>query len=79
MDPRFIDTHNRPTLAQTFQQDGTPDRLTVVVNHLKSKGSACAGDPDTGDGRTGKLLEHLVPAAERLVAWLATGRPDGQR
>ena len=38
MDPRFVDTMNRPSLAQTFQQNSTGERLTVVVNHLKSKG-----------------------------------------
>ena len=52
IDPRFIDTLNRPSLAQTFEKTATGARLTVVVNHLKSKGSDCnaVGDPDTGDG-----------------------------
>ena len=40
-DPRFIDTRNRPTLAQTFEENSTGARFTVAVNHLKSKGSAC--------------------------------------
>ncbi len=38
-DPRFIDTKSRPALAQTFQDLATGGRFTVVVNHLKSKGS----------------------------------------
>ena len=71
VDPRFIDTRNRPTLAQTFQQNGTPDKLTVAVNHLKSKGSACSGDPDTGDG-AGNCNITRTQAAEALVDWLAT-------
>ena len=46
VDPRFIDTRNRPSLAQTFDADGG-GRFTVVVNHLKSKGSDCGGAPTT--------------------------------
>jgi predicted extracellular nuclease len=55
----FSDTdpvNNRPTLAQTFSRSG--ERFTLVVNHLKSKGSCPqAGDPDAagntdiGDGQ----------------------------
>jgi uncharacterized protein len=33
------DPRNRPALAQTFLENDTGGRLTVVVNHLKSKGS----------------------------------------
>ena len=42
-DPRFDTTRNRPSLAQTFQDNKTGRKLTVDVNHLKSKGSACDG------------------------------------
>jgi Ca2+-binding RTX toxin-like protein len=45
--------------------------LTVAVNHLKSKGSACAGDPDLGDGQGNCNLTRLG-AAEALVDWLAS-------
>jgi predicted extracellular nuclease len=69
VDPRFDDTRSRPALAQTFKTRG--GRLTVVVNHLKSKGSACAGDPDTGDG-SGNCNLTRTAAAEALVDWLAT-------
>ncbi len=79
-DPRFIDTLNRPSLAQTFTQNATGQKLTVVVNHLKSKGSACPGDPDTGDGQGNCNLTRTAAAAA-LVDWLATdptgsGDPD---
>jgi hypothetical protein len=81
-DPRFIDTKNRPTLAQTFQVNTTGARFTVVVNHLKSKGSDCndVGDPDLGDGQ-GNCSQTRRAAAEALVDWLATdptgsGDPD---
>ena len=40
----------RPALAQTFQQNSNGARFTAVVNHLKSKGSACDA-PDAGDGQ----------------------------
>jgi len=82
VDPDFIDTLNRPSLAQTFQRNATGARLTVVVNHLKSKGSDCnaVGDPDTGDGQ-GNCNRTRTKAAQALVDWLATdptasGDPD---
>ena len=70
-DPRFLDTRNRPSLAQTFQDKATGERFTVVVNHFKSKGSACSGDPDTGDGQ-GECNLTRSDAAKALVDWLAT-------
>lgn len=73
VDSRFIDTKNRPTLAQTFQDNLTGNVFTLAVNHLKSKGSACddVGDPDTGDG-SGNCNLTRTAAAEALVDWLAT-------
>jgi uncharacterized protein len=72
-DPRFVDTKSRPSLAQTFEVNATGARLTVVVNHLKSKGSDCndIGDPDLGDGQ-GNCSQTRRAAAEALVDWLAT-------
>lgn len=81
-DPRFIDTKSRPALAQTFEDLSTGARFTVVVNHLKSKGSDCVdvGDPDLGDGQ-GNCSATRTLAAQALVDWLATdptgsGDPD---
>jgi len=81
-DPRFIDTKSRPALAQTFEDLSNGARFTVVVNHLKSKGSACddVGDPDAGDGQ-GNCNGTRTSAAQALVDWLATdptgsGDPD---
>ena len=73
VDPRFIDTKNRPALAQTFRTTDTGGVFTAVVNHLKSKGSDCddVGDPDTGDG-AGNCNLTRTAAAEALVDWLAT-------
>ncbi|MGH2491808.1 MAG: ExeM/NucH family extracellular endonuclease, partial [Candidatus Limnocylindria bacterium] len=78
MDPRFVDTLNRPALAHTFEHVLTGQTLTVVVNHLKSKGSACVGDPDIGDGQ-GNCNQTRTAAAAALVDWLAsdpTGSDD---
>ena len=79
---RFLDTKNRPALAQTFARSGSTAAVTVVVNHLKSKGSDCAdvGDPDLGDGAGNCNLTRQA-AAQALVDWLATdptgsGDPD---
>ncbi|MET0684557.1 MAG: ExeM/NucH family extracellular endonuclease [Solirubrobacteraceae bacterium] len=73
VDPRFIDTKNRPALAQTFRTADTGGVFTAVINHLKSKGSDCddVGDPDTGDG-AGNCNLTRTAAAEALVDWLAT-------
>jgi predicted extracellular nuclease len=76
VDPTFLDTKNRPTLAQSFE---TPlgSRFTVAVNHLKSKGSSCddVGDPDIGDGQ-GNCNLTRTNAATALTNWLA-GDPTG--
>ena len=82
VDPRFIDTRSRPALAQTFEENATGARFTVIVNHLKSKGSGCAdiGDPDVGDGQ-GNCNVTRTNAAKALVDWAASdptgsGDPD---
>ncbi len=76
VDPRFDDTRNRPMLTQTFDTaTGAAERFTVSVNHLKSKGSACSGDPDTGDGQ-GNCNGTRTAAAEAIVDYLA-GDPTG--
>jgi predicted extracellular nuclease len=77
VDPRFIDTKNRPVLAQTFRSNATGGIVTVAVNHLKSKGTDCndIGDPDTGDG-SGNCNLTREAAAEALVDWLGTDPTD---
>ncbi|HBX68125.1 MAG TPA: hypothetical protein DEH25_01720 [Chloroflexi bacterium] len=73
VDPRFVDTKNRPALAQSFMDRSTGGIFTVAVNHLKSKGSDCndLGDPDLGDGAGNCNLTRTL-AAQALVDWLAT-------
>jgi uncharacterized protein len=82
VNPQFLDTKNRPTLAQTFRQISTGAKFTIAINHLKSKGSPCndIGDPDTNDGQ-GNCNQTRTKAATALVNWLATdptgsGDPD---
>ena len=81
VDPRFDDGKNRPALAQTF---ATPagERVTVAVNHLKSKGSDCndVGDPNLGDGQ-GNCNLTRTRATLAMIDWLAgdptsSGDPD---
>jgi predicted extracellular nuclease len=63
---------NRPAIAQTFQELATGARFTVVVNHLKSKGSGCgASDDDTTTGQGNCNLTRTL-AAQELTEWLAT-------
>ncbi|MCA9941851.1 MAG: ExeM/NucH family extracellular endonuclease [Ardenticatenaceae bacterium] len=73
VDSRFNDDKNRPALAQSFVENSTNGIFTVVVNHLKSKGSACddVGDPDLGDGAGNCNITRML-AAEAMVDWLAT-------
>ena len=82
VDARFDDERNRPALAQTFELAANAARLTVIVNHLKSKGSDCVedGDPNTGDGQ-GNCNLTRTRAAAALADWAATdptgsGDPD---
>ena len=70
VDSRFIDTLNRPVLAQVFEDNFTGETFVVAVNHLKSKGSACPDDPDLLDGQGNCNLTRKA-AAEALVDWLA--------
>ena len=82
VDPTFIDTRNRPALAQTFEEKAGGEKFTAAINHLKSKGSACddMGDPDVGDGQ-GTCNKTRTAAAKAEAEWLATdptgsGDPD---
>ena len=70
---------NRPALAQAFEEFETGERFIVVVNHLKSKGSAC-DEPAALDGQ-GNCNAVRTAAANVMTAWLAanpsgTGDPD---
>lgn len=80
IDPRFNTLRNRPALAQTFEENATGARFTVIVNHLKSKGSGCGvGDDDTTTGQ-GNCNGTRTLAAQALADWAAadpTGTGEG--
>src|SRR5690606_12131230 len=74
--PEFVDPNNsgtpknRPALAQTFMDYDSGGVFTAVVNHLKSKGSACgAGDDDPEQGNCNLTR---APSAQVRADWLAT-------
>jgi len=76
VDPRYDDSSNRPALAHSFRHADV-GTLTVIVAHLKSKGSSCAddGDPDIGDGQ-GNCNRTREDAAAALADWAVT-EPTG--
>jgi predicted extracellular nuclease len=75
--------HNRPPLAQTFQQISNGEKFTFIVNHFKSKGGTCpgsGGDADSGDGQ-GCFNATRVAQANALLTFIqqrktAAGDPD---
>ena len=73
VDARFNDARNRPALAQSFEVDATGAVLTVIVTHLKSKGSSCDedGDPNLDDGQA-NCSRTRTDAAEAIADWLST-------
>ncbi|MET0860137.1 MAG: ExeM/NucH family extracellular endonuclease [Microbacterium sp.] len=76
-DARWLDDFNRPGLTQSFT-DAAGATFTVVINHLKSKGSDCnaVGDPVDPNGQ-GNCNGVRTQAASALADWLATD-PTGQ-
>lgn len=78
IDPAWSDERNRPGLTQRFASTETGEEFVVSVNHLKSKGSACAESPDLGDGQ-GNCSAVRTAAATALTTWLnTTVAPDGR-
>lgn len=75
--------NNRPPMAQTFKVNSNGAKFSLIVNHLKSKGSCGggAGNTDSGDGQgcwnltrvqqATRLATYFIPA---VVA--ASGDPD---
>ncbi|MEM8505022.1 MAG: ExeM/NucH family extracellular endonuclease [Cyanobacteria bacterium P01_D01_bin.1] len=62
---------NRAALAATFEEKATGAKVTVAVNHFKSKGSVSPGpgNTDAGDG-AGNNNAIRLQAAQALDAWL---------
>jgi hypothetical protein len=64
------DINNRPPIAQTFKVNGNGAKFSLIVNHLKSKGSCGggAGNTDSGDGQ-GCWNATRVEQAQRLATY----------
>ncbi|PSU48805.1 endonuclease/exonuclease/phosphatase [Photobacterium frigidiphilum] len=62
--------YQRDTLTPTFKINGTEEKITVAVNHLKSKGSTCWEDVQTGkqldSDKQGSCENFRVSAAFHL-------------
>ncbi len=70
LDPmNYGEAKNRPALAQTFTEIATGESVTVVVNHLKSKGSECGASDDDPEAGSCNLTRTM--AAQILADWLA--------
>ncbi len=70
VDPNSIGPKNRPAIAQTFREIASGEEFTVVVNHLKSKGSGCGAGDD--DPQQGSCNDTRTKAAQALANWLET-------
>jgi predicted extracellular nuclease len=81
-----LDEMSRPALAQTFRDIATGGSFTVVVNHLKSRGSPCdtllpRDEVQDDDPVQGNCSLTRTLGAQALVDWLVTdptgsGDPD---
>ena len=71
--PAWDDSLHRPGLTQTFGSVETGEKFTVVVNHLKSKGSACPTGNDPQQGNCNGPRRPRRPGARDV----AGDRPDG--
>lgn len=72
IDSRFNDDRNRPALVQSFELISNGAVLTIVVNHLKSKGSSCEADGDANlSNGQGNCNQTRTNAAIAIADWLA--------
>jgi hypothetical protein len=75
VDARFIDTRSRPALIQVWRELATNATFTTVLNHLKSKGSACTpDDPDAGDGQVCGIGGDSASCCAVAVVWQRPGQ-----
>ena len=63
--------HNRPPMAQTFRLISNNEKMSVIVNHFKSKScsSAAGADLDQGDGQ-GCYNDRRVQQAQALLSFI---------
>ena len=72
LSPETFSPLTRMPLAQVFEESSSGERLTVVVNHFKSRSTsrAIGGNRDQGDEQ-GCWNLRRTESAEELLAWLA--------
>lgn len=70
-EPLFIDDLNRPALAQSVKLTNSDTTLTIVVNHLKSKGGSNCDQYNDCDEGQGAYNIARTKAAQALAQWLA--------
>jgi predicted extracellular nuclease len=75
--------NNRPPMAQTFKVKANGAKFSLVVNHLKSKGSCGGGtgNTDSGDGQGCWNLTRVQQATQLVKVFIpqvvaAAGDPD---
>lgn len=66
-----FDKYMRVSLLQKFKHKETKRKLSIVVNHLKSKGSACIEDTANENDAQGNCNAFRVSAAVTLGDYLA--------
>ena len=79
VDPRFIDTRNRPALAQTFQSNDTRRRLHRGRQPPQVEGLRLQRRRRPGHRRRLGQLQPHAHGGRRGAGRLAGHRPDGQR
>lgn len=67
---------NRAAVAASFLEKGTGEKFSVVVNHLKSKGSGCGSGDD--DVWAGSCNATRAASAQVLADWLETNPTDSK-
>ncbi len=72
-DPDPAGINNRPPMAQTFVVPSNGGKFSLIVNHLKSKGSCpSSGETDQGEGcwtptrvaQAGRLINNFIPQVQ---------------
>ncbi|MCJ8321765.1 MAG: ExeM/NucH family extracellular endonuclease, partial [Colwellia sp.] len=65
--------HNRPPMAQSFALTENDEKITVAINHFRSKGCSTSGGVENEDKLDGQGCYNLrrVQAAQATVEWLA--------
>ncbi len=79
-DPTYGSLYDRAPLAQTFQLNSNGEKVTVIVNHFKSKscGTASGADADLGQGcwnaKRVRQAQELLPFITQMTN--SAGDPD---